>query len=233
MQDDNKKPTVEDQELADMIANLSGPASKAAPANSAPTPPPLTPPTPTSTPAVGDFSVPKTPPMPAPSSSLPPLPSSPVADPVSSLPPIPPAPPKSAPPKPDPIDDKPLPPIPPAPAPAKPTPLEDKPLPPLPPAPKPASKPLPPAPKAPADAPAGNLGSIKQNVLDELRPLVSKLDLPADEKFDTLLLLIRSTDDKALISQAYDAAKNIKDETRRAQALLDIVKEIDYFENPA
>jgi hypothetical protein len=73
------------------------------------------------------------------------------------------------------------------------------------------------------------LDSIKKTALEELRPLVDKLDLPADEKFDTLLLLIRSTDDKTLVSAAHEAARAIEDETKRAQALLDVIKEIDYF----
>lgn len=73
------------------------------------------------------------------------------------------------------------------------------------------------------------LDSIKKSALEELRPLVDKLDLPADEKFDTLLLIIRSTDDKALVGAAHEAARAIPDETKRAQALLDVIKEIDYF----
>ncbi|HET6622500.1 MAG TPA: hypothetical protein VFG56_01045, partial [Candidatus Saccharimonadales bacterium] len=36
------------------------------------------------------------------------------------------------------------------------------------------------------------LDSLKKDAVAELRPLVDKLDLPADEKFDTLLLIIRS-----------------------------------------
>lgn len=77
-----------------------------------------------------------------------------------------------------------------------------------------------------------DLDSIKQSALTELRPLVDKLDLSPEEKFDTYLLLIRSTDDRTLIAPAYDAAKNIPDETRRAQALLDVIKEIDFFSTP-
>lgn len=73
------------------------------------------------------------------------------------------------------------------------------------------------------------LESIKKDALDELRPLVDKLDLPADEKFDTLLLIIRSTDDHALLGAAHDAAKAIEDDSKRAQALLDVIKEIDFF----
>lgn len=73
------------------------------------------------------------------------------------------------------------------------------------------------------------LDAIKKTALEELRPLVDKLNIPADEKFDTLLLLIRSTDDKALIEPAHVAAQAITDESRRAQALLEIIKEIDYL----
>lgn len=88
---------------------------------------------------------------------------------------------------------------------------------------------------APSDSP--ELDAIKKDALEELRPLVDKLDLPADEKFDTLLLIIRSTDDKSLVGAAHAAAQAIEDETKRAQALLDVIKEIDYFSghgaNPA
>lgn len=107
-----------------------------------------------------------------------------------------------------------------------------------------------PAPQAPAVAPAvmpepamptptvapasatSDLESIKSDALRELRPLVDKLDLAPQEKFDTYLLLLRSTDDKTLIAPAHLAAQSITDETRKAQALLDIIKEIDYFSTP-
>lgn len=93
-----------------------------------------------------------------------------------------------------------------------------------------------PAPAVSAPAPAAAvdpaLDTIKQTALNELRPLVDKLDVSPEEKFDTYLLLLRSTDDKTLIAPAHDAAVAIVDEARRAQALLDIIKEIDYFSNP-
>lgn len=73
------------------------------------------------------------------------------------------------------------------------------------------------------------LDEIKQTALYELRPLISKLNVSPEEKFDTYLLLLRSTDDRDLIAPAHEAAVAIVDESRRAQALLDIVKEIDYF----
>lgn len=75
----------------------------------------------------------------------------------------------------------------------------------------------------------GPLADIKKDALEELRPLVDKLEVSPEEKFDTYLLLIRSTDDTTLIAPAHEAAKSIADESRRAEALLDIIKEIDYL----
>jgi len=74
-----------------------------------------------------------------------------------------------------------------------------------------------------------SLEALKRTALEELRPLATKLDLPAKEKFDTMLLIIRSTDDQNLLEPAHEAAKNIESDVERAEALLDIVKEIDYF----
>jgi hypothetical protein len=79
--------------------------------------------------------------------------------------------------------------------------------------------------------PVPNLEDIKKDALLELRPLIDKVTLPSEEKFDTYLMLIRSTDDSSLIGPAHAAAQAITDETRRAEALLDIIKEIDYLTN--
>lgn len=108
-------------------------------------------------------------------------------------------------------------------------------VPPMPPASDPVVAPVAPSPVTPEPVAhptthsSGELDSIKLEALNELRPLVDKLDVPADEKFDTYLLLLRSTDDKSLIAPAHEAAKAITDEARRAQALLDIIKEIDFL----
>jgi len=79
---------------------------------------------------------------------------------------------------------------------------------------------------------SGPLGDIKKDALVELRPLVEKLNISPEEKFDTYLLIIRSTDDSELIAPAHEAAKAISDDTRRAEALLEIIKEIDYLSSP-
>jgi len=113
----------------------------------------------------------------------------------------------------------------------------------------PAAPAVPPVPAPAADAPAftmpsfdppstddskpttgsSELDDIKLNALKELRPLMDKVELPAEEKFDTYLMLIRSTDDKTLIGPAHTAAQGISDEKRKAEALLEIIKEIDYL----
>lgn len=76
---------------------------------------------------------------------------------------------------------------------------------------------------------SNELDSIKQAALGDLRPLVDRLHISPEEKFDTYLLLLRSTDDKELVEPAYMAAKAIEDEDKRAEALLDVIKEIDFL----
>jgi hypothetical protein len=76
-----------------------------------------------------------------------------------------------------------------------------------------------------------NLDEVKMDAINELRPIIDKLNLPPDEKFDTYLLLIRCTDDRDLVPPAHEVAKLIEDDSRRAQALLDIIKEIEYLSN--
>jgi hypothetical protein len=96
--------------------------------------------------------------------------------------------------------------------------------------PEPATESVVPPVVTPLSSPSSDdLTSVKQEALNELRPLVDKLDVAPEEKFDTYLLLLRSTDDKELIAPAHEAAKAIADEARRAQALLDIIKEIDFL----
>lgn len=76
---------------------------------------------------------------------------------------------------------------------------------------------------------ANDLLDIKQNALQDLSPLVDHLDQTPEEKFRTTMMMIQASDNQSLIKVAYDAAKAITDEKERAQALLDIVNEINYF----
>ncbi|MGB4759475.1 MAG: hypothetical protein WBP26_05465 [Candidatus Saccharimonadales bacterium] len=70
---------------------------------------------------------------------------------------------------------------------------------------------------------------IKHQALNELSPLITHLDQTPEEKFKTTMMLIQASDDSSLIAQAHEAAKAITDSKARAQALLDIVNEINYF----
>jgi len=71
--------------------------------------------------------------------------------------------------------------------------------------------------------------SIKQKALQELKPLVGHLDQTPEERFRTTMMMIQASDDQSLIPQAYEAANAISDEKTHAQALLDVVNEINYF----
>lgn len=80
-----------------------------------------------------------------------------------------------------------------------------------------------------APAVSDELLGIKKQALAKLNPLIGQLDQSPEEKFKTTMMMIQATDDKNLINQAYEAAQNIPDEKARAQALLDVVNEINYF----
>jgi hypothetical protein len=87
---------------------------------------------------------------------------------------------------------------------------------------------------APPDAPAASdaptdLMDIKQQALSQLTPLVGHLEQSPEEQFRTTMMLIQASDNQALVKDAYAAASAIPDEKIRAQALLDIVNEINYF----
>jgi hypothetical protein len=79
------------------------------------------------------------------------------------------------------------------------------------------------------DAATHELIDIKQHALGELAPLIDQLDLPPEEKFHAIMMVIQATDDKSLVKAAYAAAHSIEDEKIRGQALLSIVNEINYF----
>ena len=70
---------------------------------------------------------------------------------------------------------------------------------------------------------------IKQDALEALSPLVGQLDLSPEDKFRTVMMLIQASDNHELVTSAYEIAQQIEDEKVRAQALLDIVNEINYF----
>lgn len=91
-----------------------------------------------------------------------------------------------------------------------------------------------PAASVPARAAASSVGSddlldIKQNALQQLTPLLGHLDQSPEERFRTTMMMIQASDNQDLLKDAYEAAQQIEDEKTRAQALLDVVNEINYF----
>lgn len=85
------------------------------------------------------------------------------------------------------------------------------------------------APAPVASAADDDLLAIKQDALNSLSPLVAHLDQTPEEKFRTTMMLIQASDDRSLVRVAYEAAQAIVDEKSRAQALLDVINEINYF----
>jgi hypothetical protein len=80
---------------------------------------------------------------------------------------------------------------------------------------------------------SNDLQEIKQQALSELAPLVDHLEQTPEEKFRTTMMMIQASDDQSLVHVAYEAALTIEDEKTKAQALLDIINEINYFTQQA
>lgn len=86
--------------------------------------------------------------------------------------------------------------------------------------------------KADTDPLIRDLLKIRHDALEELSPLIEKLDLPPVDKFRIIMMIIQEDDDESLVKSAYEAAHAIEDEKVRAQALFDIVNEVNYFTAP-
>jgi hypothetical protein len=78
-----------------------------------------------------------------------------------------------------------------------------------------------------------NLDAMQAEIISELEPLIEGAELPPEEKFDTLLRIIRTRDDKNLLPIAKVTAGQIGDPSRQAEAYTDLLKEIDYFKQAA
>lgn len=85
------------------------------------------------------------------------------------------------------------------------------------------------APAVASNVSSDDLLDIKQNALQQLAPLLGHLDQSPEERFRTTMMMIQASDNQDLLKTAYEAAQQIEDEKTRAQALLDVVNEINYF----
>lgn len=74
-----------------------------------------------------------------------------------------------------------------------------------------------------------SLVNIKQQALEKLGPLVDNLEQSPEQHFRTLMMIIQETDNVDLLDKAYATALQLKDAKERAQALLAVANEINYF----
>ena len=98
------------------------------------------------------------------------------------------------------------------------------------PAPEPAPEPIPePTPEITSKSTPQNLntGEIKKAALRDLVPLLDKVQMDSTEKFSIYRDIFDDLKDYTVLDPAYHAAREIPDETARAEALLYLVKSID------
>lgn len=75
----------------------------------------------------------------------------------------------------------------------------------------------------------GTLTDLKEKALHDLTPLLDKLDQPPEEKYKTLMMVIQASDNQELLKTAYETAQKISDPKAKADALVGILNEINYF----
>ncbi len=103
--------------------------------------------------------------------------------------------------------------------------FEPAPAPVVPPAPEPVMPAFEPIPVAPATG--LDTRQVKQAALRDLIPLVDHLNMNASQKFNFYRNIFNDLHDYTVLEPAYRAAKEITDDTERAEALLYLVESID------
>lgn len=96
---------------------------------------------------------------------------------------------------------------------------------PMPPAPEPAPAPI--AEPAPVVPESLNVHQIKEAALRDLLPLLDRLNMTPSQKFNIYRNVFEDLRDYTILEPAYRVAKDISDETERANALLYLVESID------
>ena len=79
----------------------------------------------------------------------------------------------------------------------------------------------------PTEAAPQSTGDIKKAALRDLMPLLDKVNMDAAEKFNLYRDIFEELKDYSVLEPAYQAAREIADETARANALLYLVQSID------
>ncbi len=73
----------------------------------------------------------------------------------------------------------------------------------------------------------GDLEKTKNEMIKELLPLIDKVELPAEKKFEFYKQIIEKEHNKEIVPAAYRAVKEITDEKNKAEALLYLINETD------
>lgn len=77
------------------------------------------------------------------------------------------------------------------------------------------------------DMGGNDITSVKEAMLRDLFPIMDKVDMGAEERFELYRTMLDSSNDKSLIRGAYEVVKGITDEGARAEALLFLIKKAD------
>ncbi len=87
-------------------------------------------------------------------------------------------------------------------------------------APEPIAAPEMMMPETPAPAPSTDMTNVKNAVLRDLAPIVGKINMDPSKKFNLYKEIREDLHDDSVIAPAYESAREIADETERADALL-------------
>ena len=103
---------------------------------------------------------------------------------------------------------------------------------PMPPEPTPAPTNETPMPN-PSETTGGTLDvkQIKEAALRDLAPVIDKLNLDAPQKFNIYKDIFEELHDYSVLEPAYNTAKEMTDDTERAEALLSVVEAIDKMQS--
>lgn len=92
-------------------------------------------------------------------------------------------------------------------------------------------KTAPDAPEQTAVTGSKNLDEVKRRALEALAPTLSSLeDMDPERKYSLCINALRATDNESLAEPALEAALQIADQSTKAEALIEIITEVNYLQ---
>jgi hypothetical protein len=76
------------------------------------------------------------------------------------------------------------------------------------------------------------LVELKTQIINELTPLMERTSVDPEQKFAILMLASRSNGDDTSLKVAYEAAKDIRDDNTKLEALMELLEEVDFHLRP-